>query len=85
MTFVQVSPTTIVTTTTVAPTTSSIAATTIATTPETLPFTGFGQVGVGGLAVMLVALGGMVLAMVGRREDGQEVIAEDAPLRAWEA
>jgi hypothetical protein len=85
LTFVQVSPTTIVTTTTVAPTTSSIAATTIATTPETLPFTGFGQVGVGGLAVMLVALGGMVLAMVGRREDGQEVIAEDAPLRAWEA
>ena len=82
LTFVQVSPTTIVTTTTVAPTTSSIAATTMATTPETLPFTGFGQVGVGGLAVMLVALGGMVLAMVGRREDGQEATAEDAPLRA---
>jgi hypothetical protein len=86
LTFVQVSPTTIVTTTTsVAPTTSSIAVTTIATTPETLPFTGFGQVGVGGLAVMLVALGGMVLAIVGRREDGHEVTAEDAPLRAWES
>lgn len=56
-------------------TASTTTSTTIAATSETLPFTGIGDSLVGGVAVALLALGGLVLLAIRRRE--QVVVADD--------
>ena len=50
----------------------------VITTPETLPFTGanIGEGGMAGIALALLALGGVALLSVRRREDETVVVAE---------
>jgi hypothetical protein len=67
--FLSVSPQTVTTTTTLA-----------STTIGTLPFTGFGQGGAGGLGLALIVAGGIVLIALRRREDRVDDVPE-----SWEA
>lgn len=46
-----------------------VTTTTTSSPPETLPFTGSEEAGIGGIGVALLALGSMVLLVVGRREE----------------
>jgi hypothetical protein len=74
--FVKVSPTTTTTTTT-----TTIVATTVTTTPETLPFTGFEQGDIGGLALAMLMLGGFVLLAISRRGDEEVPVAASTETR----
>ncbi|MDF1595163.1 MAG: SdrD B-like domain-containing protein [Acidimicrobiia bacterium] len=73
-------PTTTTTTVPPATTTTTVADTTV----ETLPFTGFGEGGMGSLGFALIVLGGLVLMAVSRKETDLEVVSEEAPARSWE-
>ena len=52
-----------------------VTTTTTNSPPETLPFTGPKEAGIGGIGVALLALGSMVLLVVGRREEKAEVVS----------
>ena len=56
------------------------------TTPETLPFTGsdFGEAGLAGIALALVALGGVALMAVRRREEEVVTAAEAGSDLGWD-
>jgi hypothetical protein len=58
----------------------------VITTPETLPFTGanFGEGGMAGIALALLALGGVALLSVRRREERTEVVATGWSGRLWD-
>ena len=62
-------------------TASTTTSTTLAATSETLPFTGIADSLVGGAAVALVMLGGLVLMSIRRREQDAVVVADDSVSR----